>query len=254
MINLTNPAGRLHALLSQYRETADEQRTIMQTWMIVLDTDDEPYALRLLCDVASLISQIEKAVMVSGDDAQIGAFNHYASQWASPLIFPQANGNQTPSPGETLINIDALVALRSMSSYLDIAIPQGGVPDPKAVTDLRHQINAAIISLREAVELPGDFRKDLLRHLYTVLWALEHLEIHGPEGVTDAAECLLGWSVTRSQEKSPSAGKILKRVIEIAGAVWAAFKAGPTAHNAIESWIALAKMLPSSDKDDRHEK
>jgi hypothetical protein len=179
MASPTNPAGRLHAFLAAYREAAEPGLNIIETWMLVLQVETDRAVIRQLCAIAGLIDQIDRDISSCGDEGQRELFDHHAYAWAQPLLFPNNLGGRSPSSGKELVDINALIALRSISSYFSIAMPLGSIPNDEIILDLRQQIQGAIDSLMDAPELPGDFRKLLLNHLHAIAWALDHIKISG---------------------------------------------------------------------------
>lgn len=245
MPNLTNPAGRLHALLTAFKDVANPQHSIIATWAMVFEAESDEEVISWLCEAAGLIGEIDKAISTCGDDDQRALFSHHVLDWAQPVIFPAYLGNQTPSQGSKIVNVSALLALGSVSAYLSAAMPHDNIPAEDNIYDLRRQIQDSIDCVIVATGIPEIFKKQLLDHLYAIAWALDHLRIAGPEGVIGATERLLGWSaLNRPAPKSDSHGLVTK-TLKTVGFVWATFKGGPAIHSALEAWHSIWVMLPS---------
>lgn len=143
MTRLDNPAGRLHALLTEYRAAANEQRSIRATWAHVLDVSESEVTVAVI-DVGSLIPAIEAAVARVGDEAQQELLSYYRLNWAAPITTPDHPTGQTPSPGKALVDVGALTALGSLSSFLSSVASEGAVPDVEQIQSLRDSVAQVI--------------------------------------------------------------------------------------------------------------
>jgi len=245
MARLDNPAGRLHALLTEYRATATDQRSIRATWAHVLGVSEDEAAVAVI-EVGGLIPAIESAVARAGDEAQQEVLSYYRLHWATPITTPDYPTGKTPSPGKALVDVGALTALGGLSSFLSSVASEGVVPDAEQIQSLRDKLSHLIEELAGADTFPSQFQRLLLDRLHSVLWALDHFRIGGPEATTAAAERLLG-SIQLAAATTPEVRQhraAIARVVETVGAVWAIFKAGPTVRNALEAWSTLSE-LPS---------
>lgn len=240
---MTNPAGRLYELLTAYRQTAHREKSILQTWAAVLNVEDDVAAAVELCTVAMLIPQLKTAIDRSGDEQQRMVFAHHVYAWASPIIFPEHHGRQSPSAGIDLVDPGALVVLGGVSSFLDATATEGHFPTDQQVSELRQQIAEAIVGVTDDSDLPVEIRKLLLDRLSDILWALDHLRIVGPEGVTAAAERLGGSVIVQTSDEVRRRG-IVKKVLQAASAAWIVFKLGPTVQTSIEGWKEVLDALP----------
>jgi hypothetical protein len=238
-----DPAARLHSLLEQYRRIAKNDVSIINTWKQVLDVADDEATIKQLCHITSLLGSIDIAISAYGDEGLREQFDHHFQALAAAVVFPSSVGSQTPSVGVHLIDINALMALRGISSYLTMAMPAHTLPSKEEIASLRKNIQEAIERVAEADDFSDGLRKQLLHHLHAVAWALDYIRIAGPDGVDEAAERLLGWSVMNDGKSNSPASKLIKDILPIVGAVWLAFKAGPVVHAAIEGWHGTWLML-----------
>ena len=254
MANRTNPAARLHSLLYEYRRVAQTKVCIIHTWKEVFGVADDRDATRRLCQVAGLIDEIDIAIQAYGDEGVREQFEHHVQAWTAAAIFSSNAGFVAPSPGVELIDLNALVALQGISSYLSVTMPIPGMPSNEKIESLRQQIHEIINSVVAADDLPDDFRKKLLQHLYAAAWALDHINIMGPEGVAEATERLLGWSALYQGNPDSPTRPFLKKILPIIGSIWLVFKAGPVIHNAIEAWHGTWLILSPGEHHQQEEK
>ncbi|GAA4727004.1 hypothetical protein [Phytohabitans rumicis] len=241
MTILTNPAGRLHALLTAYRETASSNITILQTWAKVLAADTDVLAVRELALAAALLPQLEIAVTNTGDMYQRAIVDLHMYAWASPIFFPEHHARQNPSPGPDLVDAGALVSLGGVSSFLNATASEGRIPAEDQLSKLKQQISEVIDDVPNTSDLPAEIRQFLLDRLYDIAWAIDHLRLTGPEGVKAATERLAGAVAVSAPTRSHP---IIKRALEAAGAAWIAFSSGPIVQKGIESWTEVFKALP----------
>lgn len=240
MANLDNPAGRLHSILREYRETAEKNLTIRQTWAEVLGVAPEGVPVALM-EVASLIPAIESAVSQSGDESQQQVFDHYVYTWAFPIATPDHLTGQNPSPGKTLIDLGALMALGGLASFLSYVSSEGHLPDTEQLQSLRERLLQIIDEATRAEDIPSDLRRVLLDRLHGILWALDHLRVGGPGAATAAAERLVGWVAIREDAQRVP---VIRRALQAAAGAWALFKTGSTLSKELDAWGGLLKELP----------
>ncbi len=240
MANLDNPAGRLHAILRQYREIAREDMTIRQTWAEVLGVEQADVSVALT-EVGGLIPAIEDAIIRSDDASQREVFKHYVYSWASPITTPDHHTGQTPSPGKSLIDPGALAALGGLASFLSFTASEGQLPNDEQVQGLRQKVLEVVEEATAADDIAPDLRRVLLDRLHQVLWALDHLRVGGPGAAAAAAERLVGSVALRGDaHRAP----IVRRALQAAAAAWTLFKTGSTLTKELEAWSGLLKELP----------
>ncbi len=242
MARLDNPAGRLHALLKEYRAVANPARTIRQTWATVLGVDPSDVAVALT-EVGSLVPAIQAAVSRSGDEDQLELLDTYLWHWASPITTPDHQTGVNPSPGAALVDGGALAALGSLSTYLSLSRSEGAIPDDERQQELKAHVSGAIDELTGAIELPSEVRKLILDRLHDILWAMDRLRIGGPDAVRAAAE-RLAMSVAASPEEARRS-PLVQKAVTVSGWVCAAFMSGPSLQGSIEAWPAIFKALGS---------
>ncbi|MFD3399603.1 hypothetical protein ACFWUU_02950 [Kribbella sp. NPDC058693] len=243
MGNANNPAGRLHALLTDYRGAAHIDSTMHATWASVLGVSEGQVPLAL-AEVAALIPDIHRLVVQCGAAEQLALFEAFARQWAVPMM-SEHHPRQTPSPGPGAVDPNALAALGGLSAYLSTCAPEGVVPDAARVADLKAAVAELLEGLAGEDSLPPDLRSAINARLHDVLWAMDHVRIGGPGAVNQAMERLLG-QITISLHNTPEARNsgFLKKVTNTVRCIWIAYKAGPQIHTALEGWQDILKQLP----------
>lgn len=238
--NLDNPAGRLHAILREYRESAQDQVTIRQTWAGVLGVEQDRVPVALT-EVAGIIPAIEAAVSRSGEESQQEVFDHYVYQWAYAITTPDHPTGQTPSPGKELVDPGALAALGGLSSFLCFTASEGHLPNPEQLQSLRERLLETIDEATVAEDIPPELRRELLDRLHEILWAIDHLRVGGPSAASAAAERLVGAVAIREDgHRLP----IVRRALQAAAAAWTLFKTGSTLTKELESWREILRELP----------
>lgn len=240
-----NPAKRLYALLSAYRDLANVNNSIRVTWAAVFECDLTDVALRL-AETAYLVGDLTREVHAAGDTFQIDAVAHFGPKWAAPLVLPSFNPDQTQSPGKSLIDADALVALGGVASYLAAARPHVILPDTDAVAKARSHISEALELLAATDELPSDVRQVLIDRLHEVLWTLDRVGFLGAEPVTAAMERFAGAVLVNAPTTGRS--KTINKAMAIVFAAWAVFMSGPRIDNAIEAWKHIAAITAGTDE------
>lgn len=249
MAKLDNPAGRLHALLSDFAADADDQRSILDQWGAVLGSDSLNETLVALAEVAGLIPDVERELHVANDEEQMASFREFSGAWVKWVTFPKFDGTKTPSAARTnLVNRGALAALGSISSYLSMISSQGAVPPDENVDALRAQARALLETVVGDASLPQEVRRILVDYIHRLLWALDNLRIGGPEAVRAAADRLIGQLHEASE---PVRESVWARVGSLVRTAWAMFKMGPQAATALNGWQDIAgeivKALPPGD-------
>lgn len=247
---LDNPAGRLHALLSDFASNADNESPILDQWASVLETKSVNETLVALAEVAGLIPDIERELHVAGDEDQIASFAEFSGAWVKWVTFPTFDGSRSPSAALTnLVSRGALAGLGSISSYLSMASSEGVVPSAEAVDALRDQARALLESVVKDASLHPEVRRILVDYIHRLLWALDNLRIGGPEAVHAASDRLVGQLHEASESARESAWA---RVGDLVRTGWTLFRMGPQAAAALNGWQDVAgeivKALPPSGK------
>ena len=145
-------------------------------------------------------------------------------------------------PSQGLVDPGALAALGTIDVLLSTIGSEGVVPeDPGVVGDLRSDIESAIAEVRQDAVLPAEVKQVLVARLHDMLWALDHLEVAGPDGVKAAAERLAGaLAINPEARKYPTTTKVTR----LTGRAWSVFTAGQKASGAIEGWSQVLEALP----------
>ncbi|MCU1670653.1 MAG: hypothetical protein JWP40_3580 [Blastococcus sp.] len=239
---LDNPAGRLHSLLTGYRETSNgDNRSVLAVWADVLGAKDDTETLLSIAETAGLIPQIEAAVIRSGDEDQEEVFASFAASWASAVLAPGVNlhgGNAFA----VAASVEQLAVLGGLSSFLSATASEGRVPTDAEISDLRGQVQDLINSITEDAELPEEVKRLALDHAYRLAQALDHFRIGGPGAVKAATERLVGATVLAPDQVRKSS--VWTRLMTVGGLIWTAFKFGPDARQALEGWTEIIKALP----------
>jgi hypothetical protein len=238
---LDNPAGRLHAILAQYRAVAAENRSIHSTWIEVLGVEPQRDLPVVLAKVASLVPSIQAAVSRGGSAEQAELVAHFAPLWAEAVIPIQHQPTQKPSRGKDMVDQGSLATLAGLSAYLSATQSEGVVPDDDSVAELRAHVQEAIDALAAAADIPSDIRRLILDRLHDVLWALDSIRIGGPGAVVAAAERLVVSLVLSEEARQSPAGEKAKAAVF---KVWQAFVTLPAIRNSIEVLTQAAAALP----------
>ncbi len=242
MARLDNPAGRLHALLSEYRAAAFTGHSIRRTWAAVLGVDQSDVAVALT-EVASLVPAIQAAVSRSGDEDQQEVVDTYVRHWASPITTPDYPTGANPSPGPALVDPGALAALGGLSAYLSLRRSEGTIPGDESLQNLTAMVRDAIDELAAADDLPADAREMILDRLQDVAEALARLRIVGPGAVLAGTEraAFAASMLTPEQQQRPA----VQKAMAAARTLWVAFTSTPAAQRSLEASHAIFGMLTS---------
>ena len=175
MATLDNPAGRLHGMLSAFREAADKQTTILDTWASVLEVSDISEVASELAGVASLLSDIEQAVQRAGREEQVEVFQAFRWAWAVPMLALEHPPRTTPSSGKAVVDPQALTALAGLSAFLSATASEGVVPDVEQSSGLRSEVEALIETLVNEVGVPTQIQRLMSDRLHDMLSYIDHL-------------------------------------------------------------------------------
>lgn len=241
-MSANNPAGRLHRLLLSFDETAENGLSIAMVWAKVLDVEQEK-VLPALSRAAALVYDIKAALSAAGDLYQLEVFDHFGPAWARVLFAPEVNMQQTsPSPAVGLIDRGSLVALGGVAAFLGATAAEGVSPREDIVEGLKEQVQDLLDTIRSSDELDEKLKALLLDHVHRLAWALDDVAFGGPGGVKAASERLAG--AVGVLVPADQRGGLIGRSLQVAGAAWIAFSAGPTVQQALEAWNAVAGALP----------
>lgn len=242
MSKLNNPAGRLHELLTDFDELASTSITINDVWTVVLRTDPGEL-LPALGQAASLLGDVRTAVERSGRQSLLTAYEKFSVAWAIPFLSHGRNPSSDASHG--LVDSNALVALGMVAEVLEMVAPDGSVPSPEAADVVRTDLRELLDALTADEELPADLRAMVAARVHDILWAIDHVRIVGPEGVQAAVERLIGQlDIFSSAQPCSRDNSVFKKVMQVAGRAWVAFRAVGAAHEAIDGWQKAFELLP----------
>lgn len=235
MAQLNNPAGRLLALLTGFQEAGNV--SVVNAWRSVLGTESQEDTLAAVARVSALVPELEVALEATGDESQIRSFRHFADEWLAPILTPGLHWGQA---GGDLVEDTPLVMLGSLSSFLGHLYPEGVVPDPEKQAELREKVAAALETVRQS-DLPEQVRAVMVRRFHDMQWAIDHLEVAGPEGVKAAVERLTGAVVLQEpgiRQRIADLG-----VMDTALYAWVLFSSGPVAQASLESWPQMFQQI-----------
>lgn len=241
MPNLNNPAARLHVVLSRFASSQSAGQAVQVVWSSALGVPRHEVPSEL-CRLAGLVPQIVEIVRLGGDEHQIDNVNHWAPRWAAVLTESSTSG----ANADGYIKDDLLRNLGVTASYLNYVAGEGTVPDEEQIGRLRGQVVSLLDEAREAEKLPLELRTVLVRRLHDIVYALDHVELLGPDGVQAAVErlmCAIAMRDTEGADGGEGDDGILSRIRETASSVYAAFLFGPAAYQAVEGWSAIGQRM-----------
>ncbi|MEU5033282.1 hypothetical protein AB0G48_03890 [Streptomyces rubiginosohelvolus] len=240
MPNYTNPAARLHAVLSLFMEQQESGQAIQTVWAGTLGVSETQVPVEL-CRLAGLVPQIVETVHLGADEHQVDNVDYWSPRWAAVLTTSAQSGANATG----FLKEDMLRNLGMTASYLSLVAPEGVIPDDEQLESLRGQVASLLEEARAADKLPLQLRTVLVRRLHDISYALDHVLVVGPDGVQAAVErlmCSLAASDTDGSDADGPDG-ILTRVRAAAGVVYGAFLFGPTAYQAIEGWGNIGQRM-----------
>ncbi len=188
--------------------------------------------------VAGLLADIERLVDRIEDERITTLYEHYSPEWRRSVLMP--NGNWSAAKGE-LVDAGALASLGALSSLLSVLGSEGSAPDGETLGALRESLDEALGAVRGDQTLPPEIKRLLVARLHDMLWAIDHLNVMGPEGVKAAAERLAGAVAVDPalRDHHPAVAKVLT----VAGRIWSAFTFAGQVTEAIEGWETVATRL-----------
>ncbi len=234
MANLDNPAGRLHAFLVAYQEAATNGGNVRVTWGAALDLND-PVAIHLkLSEIGGLILEVHRAVSRQGRPAYRELCSHHIPEWASPFNTPlNATAPVVPS--------SALLGLNAISDFLSERASEGVLPDDEERRSLREEVWMTIEETKEADDVPVEVRQVILERLHQIIWALDHVQVGGPEAVAAAVERLVASLVIHGQTPKSNLAKRCWNLVEV---FFRTLKRGPEIREGLEGWSDVLGIGP----------
>ncbi|GAA3515215.1 hypothetical protein [Georgenia daeguensis] len=237
---LDNPAARLHALLTALQKQESAGRPIMDAWAAVLGANRASINEEM-AGVAALLNDLKRVVERIDDPTTTQMYRHYMPEWSRSVLSP---GSSWGAGSNGLVDVGALATLGGLATLLSVMGSEGSIPDEQSVADLRESLESALAEVRADGGLPPEVRRLLVARLHDMLWAIDHLNVMGPEGVKAAAERLAG-AVAVSSDLRRS-GPVVTKVLEVAGRLWTAFTFPGQVGEAIEGWNQVKELLPSA--------
>lgn len=241
MPEFDNPAGRLHALLTDL-SAQPAQNSVIDSWTRVLGLSDREETVLHLGEVGQLLPEIEREVDRIGDDTLIVPVRRLRQEWSRP-IFPMSHAFEG-ALREVLPSPPSLETLALVSSNLHLRAPQGAVPDDEALAALVLRVQEVMAAVSESEDLPNEVRRVILLRLGDVIQALGSVRVGGPGVVQKAVEALVGAIAMEStQHPEVRESELAAKVWKVVWPVWAAFASGPLLQDSIEAWGNIATQL-----------
>jgi hypothetical protein len=242
MSKLNNPAGRLHELLSAFRDNAGPSQTINGAWCAALQVEQSELLPRL-GQVASLLDQVRIAVERSERKELREAHAQFANSWAVPIFGHGRNPSGDQSSG--LVDQGALVALGSLAMVFELVAPDGQIPDEELGITVKADLNELLEELVADTELPGELRAAISARVHDILWAIDHVKIVGPDGVQAAIERLVGQlAIFTVEDAAPRNAGLFRRTMQVAAFAWSAFRNVGDTQQALEAWRSVFELMP----------
>jgi hypothetical protein len=167
------------------RYTDGPNQPIRQAWASVLGVP--PGDLMFHIDgLMRLFEATRVAYEDLGDPSWSGLPQHLTELAEAVLPLGVAWSQQK---SQALPNTTAMAYLLAFSSHLHHVASEGALPAAEALDDLRTDVRQLIQSLAEA-NLEPQIKRILISRVADVLEALEHLDVHGADGVRKAIEAL----------------------------------------------------------------
>jgi len=240
---LDNPAGRLHALLSEFASVNDPNPSLVNVWAGVFGVQTKFETYLALAEAAALIPQIDAAVVRGGDEDQEEAVRLNIAEWTRAILLPTCNLEDAPGRApDRALDERALSALGQVSSYLSLTASEGHVPGAEEISDLRRQARELIDGIVDDPELPEAIKRLALDHAYRLAEALDHFKVGGPGAVRAATERLAGSLLMAAPEARRTT--VWSRVWTFAYKAYAVFNQAPEVADSIEAAKKIYEALP----------
>lgn len=240
-----NPAGRLYTILATYRGNASTNAAIWTTWKATFNTESDHDTMVLLGKSAALLGDVQVAVERAGHPLMTDLFGQHRDRWGSTL-WTSTNLHARPSPGESHVDMDSLLALGSLAVFLETRVVDGTVPAAEVMDPLKDEVRSLIDAVSTDASLPAELRLIILERLHDITWAMDHVWLGGPDAIQAAIERLIAQIVFRTSEaERQQAQPFLKRLFDVAGNIWKAFLTGDQAIKAMENYTKTIGELTS---------
>lgn len=198
-MSLNNPAGRLHALLSEAGTPPREndRETARQKWAktLAVEVKDSPTLLARLGEVMALPVEVRGAVKSLPEvdhDTYLGPLSNVEKS------FGKLNLDALWSQCAREIDGTTMYSLKVCDELLSRQRPERTLPE-----DEREQLHEEVRNLRkdvQAKEKDKDLREFLLHHLKAMDDALQEYKISGTPPVEEAAKAILGGALIQKQK------------------------------------------------------
>lgn len=195
MIDKSNPAGRLHELLSQAAKNAEQTKT-RDVWASVLDCDaeDDAEITKRVIEVYGLTREVERLVRLIPDlnhDLYLASFNRIEK-----ALFPLHLQNAWNQSKQALTP-DVLTRLQFCAEELGKHYTEESV-DAEALEEIARLVSVTFEAV-EFSEIDPALRLALLETLEGIRHALATYRIRGAKGVMEALQSLLGSLVVNNE-------------------------------------------------------
>jgi hypothetical protein len=225
---MSNPAHRLHAILTRSKEKDLQSKKMIQSWRQVLalpeDTDDLIVMSKVgkVFTLPSIISTYIQRFPDLPADLYLGWRNDLSSAFRS-IHFNGAFADFGNRLSDSL-----LINIRFCAHELDKRMPEKDV-----ARDELNAIRESAWSLYEEVinsDLPHDLARYLLDYLYLVIEAIDDFEITGAAGLERSLNAVVGAVATdTATAKQASASPFGERFWDVMTKVGVLLKLGKTA-------------------------
>jgi hypothetical protein len=233
---MSNPAARLHAILSRAKSVAQGEGMI-QGWRHCLQVNKEVEDLEVMSKVGLVFtlptiitSQVERFPELTKDDLYVGWKNELTD--AFRIISFQSNFGQF----STRLSESLLVTLRFCAHALDQRLPEKEIA-PEQINELRDAV-WGLYGEVEASGLAPDLIRYALDHLFLIIQALDNYEIMGGTGVGTALNTVIGAVVTQPEiSRKFSQSELGEKFWKTMGRIAVALSLGKTAYELIDAGV-----------------
>ncbi|WP_129337506.1 hypothetical protein [Cellulomonas endophytica] len=213
---LDNPAARLHALLTRLQAAGSSTVSITGAWAAALGVEASAVPGRVAA-AARLLDDLDRMIARSDGSNMRAMYLQYAPRWREAVLSRERGWG---SPSDALIDAGSLATLGVVADFLAVEESEGIVPPAAEIDELRRSLAEAMDAVRDAHDLPPGVRGLFLHRLHDMLWALDNLDLTGPDAVKAVPERLAGLvALHPAIRRSPA----VKTVMDTVGAAWQAF-------------------------------
>lgn len=213
MIDESNPAGRLHKILSEAKRRKDQEK-VRAVWASVLDIEqDEVTVTKAVVELYSLSNEIQSLIKMNNQlnhTLYLKSFNQI-----NRAFFPLNLGSSWSSV-KTHLTDEALTRLQFCAEELSTFYTEDTLSD-EDLTEVVEKTEA----LFEAVfnsSLPDVLRLSLLEEVERLRSSISMYRIKGAKGLKEALQGTIGAVVANQEELKEAAGQnpdVLQRLGEL---------------------------------------